>query len=269
MKFFSSIFLILFYLFTSCNTHILKSSTNNELIENGEHSLIHPRELKIFKRFETPQNFDRDQNYTKFGKWLNNIPLKNSNTPVYSYNGQKKPNPNIYVGVLDFEQPKKNVQFHAKAMIGLRLEYFYQEKKYNEMNKMAKVSTKPIPFTDYVKGDYSYSKYMEYLEYYLENTSSNTISELLKPISIKDIQIGDLFFQKGNIKNHAVMVMDLAKDKKGNKIFLLAQSYYPSQDIHILTNPSNDLISPWYVSKEGTLLTPEWRFLSSDLMRFK
>ncbi|WP_448220494.1 DUF4846 domain-containing protein [Empedobacter brevis] len=134
---------------------------------------------------------------------------------------------------------------------------------------MAKISTKPTPYTKFVKGDYSYSKYIEYLQYYLENTNSHTITELLKAIPLKELQIGDVFFQKGSIKSHAVIVMDLAQDEMGNKIYILAQSYYPSQNIQILTNPSNDLISPWYIAKEGVLLTPEWRFLSSDLMRFK
>lgn len=153
--------------------------------------------------------------------------------------------------------------------MSLRLEYFYREKKYNEIDKLAKVLTNPISYTTFVKGDYSYPKFMDYLTHYLENSNSQTIAQLLKPISIKEIQIGDVFFQKETIKNHAAIVMDLAQDKNGNKIFILAQSYYPSQDIHILSNPSNDLISPWYIAKEGTLLTPEWRFLSSDLMRFK
>lgn len=204
-----------------------------------------------------------------FGKWLNNLSLKNNNTPVYTFDGQKKSNPNIYVGVLDLEQPKKNVQFNANAIMSLRLEYFYREKKYNELDKLAKASSLPITYTKFVKGDNSYAKFMEYLEYYLGNINSQIIANLMKPTSIKDLQIGDVFFQKGTIKNHAVIVMDLAQDKMGNKIFILAQSYYPSQDIHILSNPSNDLISPWYIAKEGTLLTPEWRFLSSDLMRFK
>ncbi|MFV0176321.1 DUF4846 domain-containing protein [Empedobacter falsenii] len=269
MKFLSFTFILIFTLFTSCNTHILKSSTNNELIENEEYSIIHPRELKIFKRFDTPPNFSRNQNYNNFGKWLNNISLKNSNTPVYTFDGQKKPNPNIYVGVLDLEQPKKNVQFNANAVMSLRLEYFYRSKKYLEMDKLAKVSTQPIPYSKYVDVDHSYSKYIEYLQYYLENTNSNTMSELMKPINVKDLQIGDVFLQKGSIKNHAVIVMDLAEDNLGNKLFILAQSYYPSQDLQIITNPSNDLISPWYMAKEGVLLTPEWRFLTSDLMRFK
>lgn len=110
MKIFKNTFFLTLSFFTilsSCNTQILKSSSNNELLENEESSLIHTRELKIFKRFDTPEKFSRNQNYMGFEKWLNNLSLKNNNTPVYTFDGQKKSNPNIYVGVLDLEQPKK------------------------------------------------------------------------------------------------------------------------------------------------------------------
>ncbi len=30
------------------------------------------------------------------------------------------------------------------------------------------------------------------------------------------------------------------------KVYLLAQSYMPAQQIHILVNPANSLLSPWY-----------------------
>ena len=150
MKIFKNTFFLTLSFFTilsSCNTQILKSSSNNELLENEESSLVHTRELKIFKRFDTLEKFSRNQNYTGFGKWINNLSLKNNNTPVYTFDGQKKSNPNIYVGVLDLEQPKKNVQFNSNAIMSLRLEYFFRSKKYNEIDKLSKISTKPIPYT--------------------------------------------------------------------------------------------------------------------------
>ncbi|WP_291063299.1 hypothetical protein, partial [Empedobacter sp. UBA3239] len=60
MKIFKNTFFLTLSFFTilsSCNTQILKSSSNNELLENEESSLVHTRELKIFKRFDTPPNY--------------------------------------------------------------------------------------------------------------------------------------------------------------------------------------------------------------------
>jgi hypothetical protein len=44
----------------------------------------------------------------------------------------------------------------------------------------------------------------------------------------------------------------------------------PAQELQILQNPNDDNISPWYsVNFNNELITPEWKFLKSDLMRFE
>ncbi|MBN1525641.1 MAG: hypothetical protein JW904_14275 [Spirochaetales bacterium] len=56
----------------------------------------------------------------------------------------------------------------------------------------------------------------------------------------------------------------------GEKIFLLAQSYMPAQEIQIVINPGSDSLSPWYSADFGPILdTPEWRFYpATDLRKF-
>lgn len=52
-------------------------------------------------------------------------------------------------------------------------------------------------------------------------------------------------------------------------MFLLAQSYMPAQEIHILKNPNNENLSPWYQIPDGQVLeTPEWTFQTTELRRF-
>jgi hypothetical protein len=48
---------------------------------------------------------------------------------------------------------------------------------------------------------------------------------------------------------------------------LIAQSYMPSQEIHILK--SFEEFSPWYKVEEKELHTPEWTFPKGSLRRFK
>ena len=58
--------------------------------------------------------------------------------------------------------------------------------------------------------------------------------ELKTKSNIHEIQAGDVFI-KGGTPGHAEIVLDVAVNKKtGKKIFLLAQSYMPAQEIHIL-----------------------------------
>ena len=83
------------------------------------------------------------------------------------------------------------------------------------------------------------------------------------------MKIGDVFIQKGNPYGHAVIVVNMAMEKQtGRKLFMLAQSYMPAQDIQILINPGQSEISPWYTLKKGSVVTPEWTFHTSDLRRF-
>jgi hypothetical protein len=48
----------------------------------------------------------------------------------------------------------------------------------------------------------------------------------------------------------------------------LAQSYMPAQEIHVLKNPLDGAIGPWYRVPAETLVTPQWTFESTDLKRF-
>jgi hypothetical protein len=85
----------------------------------------------------------------------------------------------------------------------------------------------------------------------------------------KDIRAGDVFVE-GGFPGHAVLVVDRARDpRSGRVIFLLAQSYMPAQDIHVLTNPAGGPLAPWYDANFGeTLRTPEWTFRAEHLRRF-
>ena len=84
------------------------------------------------------------------------------------------------------------------------------------------------------------------------------------------MQIGDVFI-KGGSPGHAVIVVDMAINPKTNKkIFMVAQSYMPAQDIHILINTNKPAISPWYDLEEtaSEIETPEWTFDNNQLKRF-
>jgi Domain of unknown function (4846) len=63
-----------------------------------------------------------------------------------------------------------------------------------------------------------------------------------------------------------MIVIDMAKNDRGDKVFMLAQSYMPAQDIHIVKNPVNDKLSPWYeINDAKQVITPEWIFSNNQL----
>jgi hypothetical protein len=89
-------------------------------------------------------------------------------------------------------------------------------------------------------------------------------------IPLSELSVGDVFIQ-GGLPGHAVIIVDMAVNKNtGEKLFLLAQSYMPAQEIQILKNPNNSSISPWYTASFTTeIFTPEWTFRETDLKRFR
>ena len=88
------------------------------------------------------------------------------------------------------------------------------------------------------------------------------------------MEIGDVFIRGGfpgsGSPGHAIIVVDMAVNTNdGTGISLLAQSYMPAQEIHILKNPTDLSLSPWYKVDFGdSLYTPEWIFHKNELKRF-
>ena len=96
-----------------------------------------------------------------------------------------------------------------------------------------------------------------------------SLSKELEDIEIEDMEIGDIFI-KGGSPGHAVIVIDMAVNKEtGEKIYMLAQSYMPAQDIQVLCNGNNKELSPWYrLNNDEIINTPEWTFHINQLKRF-
>jgi hypothetical protein len=67
-----------------------------------------------------------------------------------------------------------------------------------------------------------------------------------------------------------MIVMDVAVNNSGGKLVMLAQSYMPAQDLHIVKNPVNAKLSPWYeVNNAEVILTPEWKFYKNQLRKWQ
>ncbi len=171
----------------------------------------------------------------------------------------------MYCSVVNLPIGNKDLHQCADAVMRLRADYLHKQKKYSEI-KFLLVSGKWIDYKTFVKNDYSYAKYWKYLEQVFSFANTASLKKQLKSKEFKDISIGDALVQSGNPYGHAVIVVDICMNKKGEKQFMLAQSYMPAQEIQILYNPlkTNDV---WYNTSEiNTIInTPEWQFTISDL----
>lgn len=220
-----------------------------------------------------------------FAEWLRFLPVKAEGVPVKLYDGGLKSNQEVHYAILDIDVGKRDLQQCADAVMRLYAEYHYSKAAYSEIH-FNFTSGDLVSFDDWSKGrkpivagnevsfsnpdgakDISYSNFKKYLQVIFNYAGTASLSKELTSVEVKDMQIGDVFIQ-GGFPGHAVIVMDMAENEAGEKLFLLAQSYMPAQDIHILKN-IGDPMDPWYSLDFGShLVTPEWQFEDGDLKRF-
>lgn len=228
-----------------------------------------------------PKNFTKDfkrlnMSKNSFGEYLQNLPLRSENT-VYLHNGNKKENQEAQFAVIDINIGKKNLVQCADATMLLRAEYLFAQKRFEEIKfhfsngflceytkwqagNRIQVQGNKVNWIKKTTFDESYDTFKKYLEIIYTYSGTLSLPKDTKTQTLDKLQIGDIFLKSGS-PGHAVIVMDIAQNSKTKqKIFLLAQSYMPAQDIHILKNPKNQNLSPWYDVEMTELQTPEWDF---------
>lgn len=212
-----------------------------------------------------PDHFQRiPDTRGSFGWWLGNIPLK-ADGRVYLYDGRLKKNQQAQFAVLDISVGKMDLQQCADAVMRLRAEYLFSVGRFSD-----------IHFEDNNGHSYrlgnqrSRQSFDHYLERVFSWCGTASLEKQLHPVKrIAEVRPGDVLI-KGGFPGHAEIVMDVAINPEGEKAFLLAQSYMPAQDIHILKNTRNKPASPWYLAAEceEMIYTPEWTFTPGRLRRW-
>lgn len=208
---------------------------------------------------------------TSFAYFLRHYKLKDD-WNLYYYNGQPVKNQFGCYAVLDIEVGTRDLLQCADAIMLLRAEYLYSQKRYSEIHFNA-VSGKQMNYLDYVKGDFSRAKFRKYMDYVFAYASTLSLEKELKPRAIEDIQIGDVFIVGGK-PGHAMIVVDMAMNAKGERALLMAQGMMPAQSVHVTTNLEHKEDTPWYLIDKylewGTLFHfPDYSFSTSELKCFE
>lgn len=268
-------FTVLLLLIISCNSLI---RFKMETVANEKY--------KSVKEIPLPAEYSRIRIPDKsFGQWLREVRLRNDKT-VFLYNGRKKENQLAQFAVLDIPVGKYDLQQCADAVMRLRAEYLREMNEDHKIAFHAGDGTR-IDYLSWKKGyrfilnhgrlkkvlkakpDTSYTSFEKYLQTVFTYCSTLSLEKELVPVDVSEILPGDVFIRGGS-PGHAVIVMDVATDKNKKKKYLLAQSYMPAQDIHLLKNPVvTGGTVPWYSLPAGEkIFTPEWVFNKKELKRF-
>lgn len=231
-----------------------------------------------FERVEAPLN--------SYADWLRKLPMKPGHPEVKLYNGELKGNQSAQYAVLDIDVGDKDLQQCADAVMRLKAEYHYSCDDFSSIHfnftsgdradysrwisgYRPIISGNKVSWRQKAGRSQSYTNFRQYMNIIFNYAGTFSLSKELKNVDSQEIKSGDVFIY-GGFPGHAVIVLDVVQEPvSGKKRFLLAQSYMPAQEIHILRNPNNPDLSPWYDLPEGELHTPEWTFPVNSLKRFQ
>ena len=238
----------------------------------------------LVNRIPPPKGYRRTPvTANSYADWLRHLPLKEKGAAVHLFYGGLKKNQQIHHAVVDIDTGERDLQQCADAVMRLQAEYFFSKKEYKKIH-FNFTSGHTVRFDDWRKGkkpvvkgnkvtftpssgkaDNSYRNFKKYLQTIFTFAGTKSLEKEMQPKRLEDIEIGDVFIH-GGFPGHAVLVVDLAADSDGNLLMLLAQSYMPAQDIHILKNTNDKALSPWFKVDFGQqLLTPEWTFNKDEI----
>lgn len=230
--------------------------------------LINPAGHTIAERFRVPRGYERPRlSPASFGYYLQQLPLQPDGSPVHLFDGSLKER-NVHYAVLRIDVGNRDLQQCADAIMRLRGEYLFARKQWDELG-FRFVQDNQIHYFKTTATEKSYKQFRKWMDEVFTYANTRSLYEQLRPKAISDIEAGDVLIQTGNPYGHAVIVVDMVINRQtGDKLFLLAQSYMPAQEIHILRCPGSS--SAWYSlhSAGQRIETPEWSFTTGDLRSF-
>ncbi len=292
-KFKKSVYVLLLFLLTACagegkskGEEKSKLSSLIAQVKASSANLINAEGQTIGKRFLTPSGFERvEVKANSYAAYLRNLPLKEEGASVQYYDGKLKNRSDVYTAVVDLPIGKRDLHQCADAVMRLKGEYLWREKKYEDIHFNFTNGFR-VDYSEWMKGrrmivkgnktywndrnqpSNTYEDFWKYMELIFTYAGTLSLAKELQAVDYHEMKIGDVFIQGGS-PGHAVVVVDMVMHPETKQqAYLLAQSYMPAQEIQVLKCP-NGAFGPWYMmGEESSINTPEWDFYATDLKRF-
>jgi len=210
----------------------------------------------VITRFKIPAGYQQIKAASgSFGEYLQNLPLKPVGTQTKTYKGEIAHTDIFTAAVVDISVGQEDLQQCADAVMRLRGEYLYQQKKYEAISFHFESGFR-CDYIHYADGyryhdghwvlkakkDYGYATFMQYMNLVFAYAGTLSLQKELKSVQNPDeLKAGDIFIHGGS-PGHCFIVMDVVENSQHKKQFLLAQSFMPAQNIQVLQYDGN----PWF-----------------------
>ena len=219
-----------------------------------------------------------------FAEYLRKLPLKNEGSEVINYRGGifKSDSDTSVAFVVDLDIQGRRLEQCMDILVRLYADYLWrvnQNKnfilplpggtwlKWRDWNAGFRPVFKGIDVS-MIKSDQpdsSYNAYQSYLNTVYSESHTQQFYHNYRPLERSEVQIGDIIIKKGT-KGHAIMIVDMAKDQKGNILALIGNGDTPACQFFLLNHAADRPWIPLNFDKE-TLDLPLKRKISWDGLR--
>lgn len=244
---------------------------------------VNEEENTIATRFNAPEGYTRVEcEEGSFAEYLKNYPLKDYGEKAFLWSGGNlsESGTTSTEGVfLQQDKLTKNQQC-ADTCIMLYAEYLWDNQRYDEIifdfangfrcdyltwvsGKRVEVNGNKVKWIDGgTKDDYSYENFFTYLKWVYVYASTDSLVTQFKSRDYNDLQVGDIIVATArelsaaaqlvspeladSIKyGHAMIVVDIAVNEAGEKVFMLAEGNTPATECAVVENPNPEM-SVWF-----------------------
>lgn len=251
--------------------------------------LIEEQTKNVLKnRFPAPEGYTMARYpSSSFSSYLQNLLLQPVGTPIKYYDGSTREIDNQHIAVINNPIGNQNLHQCADAIMRLRAEYLWSQRKYNEI-KFNFVNGFEAQYSRWIKGERivvngnkcfwkttnepsnTFNDLQQFLKMVYIYAGTLSLEKELTAVAIENIEVGDVFIVGGS-PGHAVIVVNKAVSATNPKdiIICLAQSYMPAQETHLLG--CNDFKEKAWFRVDLTqneFKTPDWLFNTHHLKRF-
>ncbi len=205
-------------------------------------------------RFPVPPDYRRiELEKGSFGEWLRGLPMAAPGTPVVNHKGEEvlAGDYQHLAGVVALDVGKASTQTSTDIVLRLHGEWLLSQGKIDQVVYRAATGT-ALPFSRWLQGDRvvpagaaiqwqrkgkpskpTHPAFRAYIEAVYNWSNTVSFGKESKVTPAAEVRPGDFLLHKGK-PNHAVVVLDMAKNNKGTPLALLGRALSPAQSFYVV-----------------------------------
>ena len=246
---------------------------------------INPNGMTLETRILPPDGYARTNAIKgSFIEFLRKYPLLPDDTKLPVYDGTTLNSTDI-AAIFNISLGDDGYQQCADSVIRLYSDYYYETKQYDKIsfefsngdicnyerwrngNRMLVISNFsceiPAAFPDN-----SEQQYRNYLKQVMRYSGTLSLQKESEVIPYEELKTGDIICNDV----HVVLIVDEAINEKGEKCYLIGQSFIPAVCFHILTHTEGKETSPWFTQDmlaNDQFTIGAFNFKKEDIRRWK